>query len=230
MATKIVIPMTHLQQLIQFTGHAAAEDKYGLPALSCIQFTAGPGEEHIPHFEHRTFTEHRLDTPLLTTAATDRFRLAWASAQCKVEGDPATFMVTAVALRSMVRGLPAQGSGRNKRHFDVTIEVLEKSAVRFTVADEGTGYEQSTTLATVEGPFPKLEKVLRFGHEQMKPESYAVNPTYAAQMFDAFARVRPYRGVPVAVSQTGDNLPVRYSMVNDTEVRASGMLMPVKEG
>lgn len=228
MATTITVPMKHLMQLIQFTGHAAAEEKFGLPALACIQFTVGPGEEHIPHYEHRSFAEHRLDIPLLTTAATDRFRLAWASAACKVEGDPVSFMVTAVALRSMVRGLPAQGTGRNKRHFDVTIEVLEKSAVRFSVEDEATGYRQSTTLATVPGDFPKLAKVLRFGHEQMKPESFAVNPTYAAQMFDAFARIRPYRGVPVAVSHTGDKLPVRFSMVNDTEVRASGMIMPVK--
>lgn len=228
--TTITLPMTHLMQMVRFTGHAAAEDKWGLPALSCIQFTAGPGDDHLPHYEHRTFAEHRVSAPLLTAAATDRFRLAWSSAQCTIEGDPASFMVTAVALRSMVRGLPAQGTGRLKRHFDVTIEVLEKSAVRFSVEDEATGYRQSTTLATVEGTFPKLEKVLRFGHEQMKPECYAVNPTYAAQMFDAFARIRPYRGVPVAVSHTGDNLPVRFSMVNDSDVRASGMLMPVKEG
>jgi hypothetical protein len=222
--------MTHLMQLIRFAGHAAAEDKFGLPALACIQFTAGPGAEHIPHYEHRTFAEHRLDVPLLTAASTDRYRLAWASAGCTIEGDPVSFMVTAKALRSMVRGLPAQGTGRLKRHFDVTIEVLDKSAVRFSVDDEATAYRQSTTLATVPGDFPKLVKVLRFGHEQMKPECYAVNPAYAAQMFDAFSRIRPYRGVPIAVSHTGDNLPVRFSMVNDTEVRASGMLMPVKEG
>jgi hypothetical protein len=230
MATTITLPMTHLVQLVRFAGHAASDEKWGLPALSCIQFTAGPGEDHLPHYEHRTFSEHRVKAPLLTAAATDRFRLAWASAGCKVEGDPATFMVTAVALRSMVRGLPAQGSGRNKRSYDVTITLLERGAARFTVSDEATGYEQSTTLATVPGDFPKIGKVLRFGNEQAKPDCYAVNPVYAAQMFDAFRHIRPYRGVPIAVSHTGDNLPVRFSMVNDTEVRASGMLMPMKEG
>jgi hypothetical protein len=228
MATKITMPMANLMKMIGFAGHAAGDEQW-LPTLACIQFTAGPGEDHIPHFGHRTFDEDKRTAPLLTAAATDRFRLAWASSECVIEGKPDTFMVTAAALRSMVRGFPAMGSGKNRRSYDVVIEVLEKSAVRFTVADEADDYEQATTLAVVGGTFPNLGKVVRFGHEQMKPESFAVNPTYAEQMFAAFARVHRHRE-PVAVSITGDNLPVRFSMPTDGEVRASGMLMPVKEG
>jgi hypothetical protein len=225
--TKITIPMANLTKMIGFAGHAASDDRFGPTVLTAVQFFAGPGDQHVPHFTHRTFDEDKRTVPMLTAAATDRYRLAWASAECTVEGVPESFMVSAAALRSMVRGFPAMGSGRNKRSYDVVIEVLEKSAVRFTVADEAADYEQSTTLARVGGTFPNLSRVLRFGHDQMKPEHFAVSPSFAEQMFAAYSRVHRRRE-PVAVSITGDNLPVRFSMPTDGEVRASGMLMPVK--
>ena len=234
MSTQFTLPMSTLSQMIGVVSHAAMTDEM-LPALRCLKFTIGAGPEHVAHLDNRTFAKVPVTVPSLTLAATDRYRMMWATAPCKmpdevVAGKPVEFTVTATALRALAASFPKVGRGRKAVNPNVTIEQVEGArgltVVRFTVTTPES--EQVTTLAMGPADFPDFNKVVKYGHEEPTPDLFAVNPTYAAQMFAAFNKVRFPRG-PVAVSAVGANKPVRFAMDPTDAMMASGLLMVIKQ-
>jgi hypothetical protein len=227
--TTITIPMGNLTSLVRVVGHAAGKDN-SIPSLQVLKFTAGDGDDLLPHFEHRTFSRRAVSGPSLSAVATDRYRMVWASSKCTIEplvlGGPAEFMLEVGPLLSMVQRFPKQPTGRRRRSLDVVI-VVTGEHVQFTV--KGDEFEQTSTLPRVWFQFPNVEKVATYGMEKPQPEHYAVSPVFAADMFTAFQKVCRYRE-PVAVSSSGGNSPVRFSMPNGGQVAASGLLMPVSGG
>jgi DNA polymerase III sliding clamp (beta) subunit (PCNA family) len=228
MSQRFTMTAADLTHLVTMVSHAASTDDT-LPAFRCLKFTIGPGADHLPHFTHRTFAPAPVRMPMaISAAATDRFRLAWATAPCEATSEtalvaPVEFMLRGDMLRKMLAAFPKQARRRpSDPPFKVVIEVLD-SAVQFTVG--GVEFEQATTLARTKFDFPKLDKVVVFDTEVSS--TFAVDPRFAAEMFTAFTKVRRYREA-IAVSTYGEHKPVRFSMDNDGDLMASGMLMPVK--
>jgi hypothetical protein len=226
---RFTMTVPDLTALVAMVSHAAATDDIAPAAMRSLKFTIAPGAEHIPHFAHRTFAKAPVRMPTaISAAATDRYRLAWATAKCEPtsEGEvtPVEFLLRADALRKMLAAFPKAGRKPSDGPQKVVIEVTD-SAVQFTVG--GVEYEQATTLARVRHDFPNLGRVIQY--DEKVESTFAVNPAFAAEMFTAFTKVRKWRE-PVAVSTYGDHKPVRFSMDNEGDLMASGLLMPVKEG
>jgi hypothetical protein len=157
------------------------------------------------------------------------YRLAWATAECVI--DPfvidrkETFSLPVSALRALVQGFPKPGTGRNRKDRDVRITLGTGGEVRFDV--EGEEFSQSTTMTRRNHQFPKWERVVKYG-AAAEPGVFGVSPAFAADMFTALRKVVRYR-TAVAVSGSGSNTPVRFSIPSDGPVLASGLLMPIKE-
>jgi hypothetical protein len=229
----VTIPQHTLAQMVAMVGHAASTEDWGHGALRTIRFTIGDAYDHVPHYEHRTFTKRSMAGTAISMAATDRYRLAWATAGCTAPApmeSQVEFLLSATALRKMVAAMPKPVRRKpSDKHVPLVTLTVGDTFVRFAVGDGD--YVQETTLAKAgdASGFPKLDRVVKFGRESDNPDHFALNPAYAAEMFMAFNKVRRWKE-PIAVSSSGDNLPVRFSMPNEGEVMASGMLMPVKEG
>lgn len=233
---RITLPVEELATITRLALSAAITDDSAPVGIRSVKFTVGPGPQHLHHYEHRTFKPSPFVGDAITAVATDRYRMVWATAP--MEPLPATtiadafdFHIEAALLKRWLAWAPKRKSPRSAPP-KVVVEVLEQ-AVTFTVGEDG--WEQAVTLprtdvGTFPPNFPNLRNVVTHG-EAEQPDHWAVNPTYAAQMFTALSKACKWRE-PVAVSSGGANKPVRFSTVGPVKgegIHASGLLMIVKD-
>lgn len=229
--TTITLDTALFRNAVKWASSAAAKDGIGLPALTGVHFTVGGTGtyDHPKHYDFRTFdmVEAETDTFNISLAATDRFRLAWASMVAQDQpliGEPATFLIPAADLTQMLRCLPKRKRGANPDWVNMAItteSALEEgkvTAVEFITAST------STKLLPMEDSFPKYHALSGRGFEALDgPVGY--NPTYLAQMAKSCAeisgknstmRLRPQANKPTGIACDSDPL------------KASAVLMPVR--
>lgn len=229
---RFTMPVEELATIIRLALSAAPTDDSAPDSIRSVRFTFGPGDKHMPHYQHRTFKEVAVTDVALSAAATDRYRMVWATAPA--EPTPSTdaaealdFAVPAMMLRRWVTWAPKRKSSRAVPPKAV-VEVTDHVVI-ITVGEDG--WEQATTLPRTDAgrdrpSVPNLRNVVTYDTVE-QPDHWAINAVYGAQMLTALSKVCKWRE-PVAVSSGGANKPVRFSTVG-SGVQASGLVMIVKD-
>lgn len=224
----------------EWAAHAAGKDDR-LPTLTKVHFRFGPADVHPDHYAE-DFTAERQPTHALTVAATDQYRMAWASVPLWTERDteppavaPFTMLVSAAELLAVAR------TWRNRAPRNVLIlPDPTLGQVEFVLLDgyrsDQEGFIRGATLPMVANTdddnrrFPKYHHLVNADGVDPDAKAYAhrVTSTYLRQMLTASAKLPGGGWSWVDFVNDREHKPLRFRATSET-VAASGLLMPVRK-
>ena len=206
----------------------AFEKDRTLPALSSIYLRIGPSDAH-PGTYRADWSRRMPKGAAITLAATDRYRLHWATVDIDVSEDVPRFdfMVPGAELLTAAKSWPKRTRGFAADLEQLAIDV-PADALAATFTARFLDVTASSSLRLTDGTFPRFDSLMPWDFEGDADPVGHYSPTYLAQMATAAAKV----GTPKAAihMRLRGVKPAAFAATtaDDNVAHYSAILMPIR--
>lgn len=235
--TTVSVPLSQFQDALAWVAPCAATGSgFGNVAwMHAVEVRIANGGSHAPHYgkqwEHVSTAGRAV-----SFAATDRYRLGWATLQASSEGEhesgdtgEATFLIDAKALVTAARSLP-----KAKRGSVFTVRVTFDAQLHTATLDV---FDRGVTVGSVMLPtvdthdatsFPKYESLVPdVTLPDYTAEAFHVNAAFVADFAKAAVKVHKSGTMRIA-PRSSKACAVATAWVDDHAPRFSAILMPIR--
>lgn len=229
------VPLVHLQDALTWVAPCAATSQ-GSEYLRSIEVRIAEAGSHAPHYG-KDWGHVTAEGRAVSFAATDRYRLGWATLQALSEGEhesgdtgEATFLIDAKALAAAVKSLPKSKRGMPVNTVRFTFDA-PLHTVTLDVFDRGVtvGSVMLPTVDTQDATsFPKYELLVPdVTLPDYTAEVFHVNAAFVADFAKAAVKVHGSGTMRIA-PRSSKACAVATAWVDDYAPRFSAILMPVR--
>ncbi len=230
MPTSIIVNTADLHAMLGWASAVCVAGKgYEGHWLSAVEFRLGG--EHADTFDKYWNRVPRRNPNALSVAATDRFRLAWASTPGVelLDGSPVKAVLALADVKALVKALPV--GTKSRPCADVVRITVDGETVGFEVmaSNDDTPYMTSVlTQPTHAGRFPDYPTgiVGKVSPQEDHNSTFAVDPGLLCGMLSAAKKIAPH-----AMFATGGEMRAMLvcPVIDDhTRTRFAGLIMPMR--
>ena len=230
------VPLVHLQDALTWVAPCAATGRRPALEPEClrsIEVRIAEAGSHAPHFG-KDWGHVTAEGRAVSFAATDRYRLGWATLQALSEGEhesgdtgEATFLIDAKALAAAVKSLPKSKRGMPVNTVRFTFD-QDTQLVTLDVFEYGTDLVSSVKFQTVPESFPKYQALIPdVTLPDYTAEAFHVNAAFVADFAKAAVKMHAEGTMRIA-PRSSKACAVATAWVDDYVPRFSAILMPVR--